>query len=187
MIPNNERQKGQGWSRWNPLRLLVPKAWFDGRGDGGNSVAGNRSSGSQTIFTRSSITTLYGQEYPLSTELTDFLKINSSNDGRTPEIPGETIITALQDIAGDDERRWEARKLGGDSSAELASLLQCVCSPCPLVRNTIRLLSVRSNVVPRRDTEELHISRGSRCDSEASPGYLCRVGAISSSVQNRRR
>jgi hypothetical protein len=134
-------RSSKGLLSWrNPLKWFFAAA---GRGETGSDASSSSTghsgaSPSQTVYTgsfRSSIATLYSRDYPLSAELIDFLKINSSCGER---IPQGTVITALQDVARDDERRRAARGLSGNSPEELASLLQSVCFTC-FLRLTIFL------------------------------------------------
>jgi len=124
---NDERRAGRGGPWWNPLRLItsITNAWRRGERGSRSLNAPGRSSGSRTRSPRSSRTTLYGQEYRLSAELTGFLMVN--NNSNRARIPEERMVTALQATAHDNERRRRARRLSEDSSQELACLLQAVC------------------------------------------------------------
>jgi hypothetical protein len=167
MSRNDERTARRGWSWWNPLYLIISitNAWRRGERDSRSSNVPNRSSGSRTRSSRSSRTTLYGQEYRLSAELTGFLMVN--NNPNRARIPEEIIVTALQATAHDNERRRAARRLSEDSSQELACLLQAVCFFfCYAKRG---LLTVLLRAAPRLATEG---PCESRRDFEASPGCL---------------
>ena len=89
----------------------------------GSSTGHSRTSSAQAVYA-GSIATLCGRDYPISTGLMKFLKIDGSHGER---ILQGTVIIALQGVAHGHKRRRAAGELPRNLAKELASLLQGVC------------------------------------------------------------
>jgi hypothetical protein len=131
--PDQRQSAMSGWNRLVPvrdrLRSIASRVRRDSGSDTSSTSAG-RSSWSLTIFSGSSrasiatsICSLYGQDYPISAALVEFLKISAPNGKRVPDA---TIFGALQGVAADPNRAHAAKLLTREASEELASLLQYV-------------------------------------------------------------